>query len=80
MSDSTFRIVSPKRVVMILRLKSDEVCSTSVLLLISTGTQSENQVLIAVGVSWRARTFKTSFQISFREFISDTSCGKMDSF
>ena len=55
---------------MMLRLKSDDVWSTSVLSPISTGVQSENQVLTAVWVSSPERISITLAQISFSEFIT----------
>ena len=54
---------------MMLRLKSDVVCTMSVLLLISMGVQSENQVLIAVWVSSCERLSITTDQISVSEFM-----------
>ena len=54
---------------MMLRLKSDVVCTMSVLLLISMGVQSENQVLIAVWVSSCERLSMTTDQISVSEFM-----------
>ena len=44
-------MVSPKRELIMPLLKSVVVCSTRRQSSISTGVQSENQVLIAVGVS-----------------------------
>lgn len=61
--------VSPKRLTIMSRLKVDGVWMTSVESSISTGSQSENQVLMAVGVSFCERMSTTCVQISLSEFI-----------
>ena len=57
-----------KRSEMIFLLKSDGVRITSVHSSSAMGSQSENHVLIAVGVSCEESVFKISFQMSIREF------------
>ena len=55
------------------RLKSEPVCRMRRFSSSATGLQSENQVLIAVGVSSRDRIWMMASHISCREFIAYTS-------
>ena len=62
-------MLSPKRETIMSRLKDEGVCKTRVQSSISTGSQSENQVVIAVGVSSPERESTTFAQMSFKEFM-----------
>jgi hypothetical protein len=73
MSDSAVFMASPKRETIMSRLKEEGVCRTSVESVISTGSQSENQVVMAVGVSFAERASMTRSQISLKEFMRFTA-------